>query len=39
MCSKDLDTPDVLFLFCTALVFVLMSFLQMQDILFTLCGV
>ena len=32
MCSKDLDeqyTPDIVFLFCTALFFILMSLLQM----------
>ena len=42
MCSKDLDeqyTPDIVFLFCTALLFILMSLLQMHNILFTLCGV
>ena len=42
MCSKDLDeqyTPDTVFLFCTALFFILMSLLQMHNILFTLCGV
>ena len=40
MCSKDLDeqyTPDIVFLFCTALFFILMSLLQMH-ICFTLCG-
>ena len=42
MCSKDLDeryTPDVVFLFRTALFFILMSLLQMHYISFTLCGV
>ena len=41
MCSKDLDeqyTPDIVFLFCTELFFILMSLLQMH-ICFTLCGV
>ena len=35
MCSKDLDeqyTPDIVFLFCTALFFILMSLLQMHYI-------
>ena len=42
MCSKDPDeqyTPDIVFLFCTALFFILMSLLQMHYIFFTLCGV
>ena len=42
MCSKDLDeqyTPGIVFLFCTALVFILMSLLQMHYICSTLCGV
>ena len=42
MCSKDLDeqyTPDIVFLFCTALFFILMSLLQMHYIFFTLYGV
>ena len=42
MCSKDLDkqyTLDIVFLFCTALFFILMSLLQMHYIFFTLCGV
>ena len=36
MCSKDLDeqyTPDIVFLFCTALLFILMSLLQMHYII------
>ena len=35
MCSKDLDeqyTPDIVFLFCTALFLILMSLLQMHYI-------
>ena len=42
MCLKDLDEqciPDIVFLFCTALFFILMSLLQMHYIFLTLCGV
>ena len=41
MCSKDLDeqyTPDIVFLICTALFFILMSLLQVHYICFILCG-
>ena len=41
MCSKDLDeqyTPDIVFLICTALFFILMCLLQMHYICFILCG-
>ena len=39
MCSKDIDkqyTYNIMFLFCTALFFILMSHLQMHYIFFTL---
>ena len=42
MCSKDLDeqnTPDIVFLLCTALLFILMSLLQMHSIFFLPCMV
>ena len=42
MCSKDPDehyAPDIVFLFCTAFFFILMSLLQMHYVLFTLCWV
>ena len=42
MCSKDPDkqyTLDIVFLFCTALFFILMSLSQMHYICFILCGV
>ena len=42
MCSKDLDeqyTPDIVFLFCATLFFILMSLLQLHNIFFTLYGV
>ena len=42
MYTKDLDeqyTPDIVFLFCTAVFFVLMSLLQMHYIFFILGGV
>ena len=42
MFSEDLDeqyTPDNVFLFFTALFFILMSLLQMHYICFILCGV
>ena len=42
VCLKDLDeqyTPDIVFLFCTALLFILMSLLQMHYIFLPLCGV
>ena len=42
ICSKDLDelyTPEIVFLFCTALFLILMSLLQIHYICFTLCGV
>ena len=42
MRSKELDeqhTPDIVFLFCTALFFILMSLLQIHYILYILWGV
>ena len=42
MCSKDLDkqyTLDIVFLFCTAFFFTLMSLLQIYYIFFTFYGV